>query len=158
MKDLDNFWHKKIFWPKMFKKCFHAIFVISGVLASVWNVFNKFHWHGQNTNPCNVILLCQNWLRAPAFYHQPTKKIGPKIAGKNAILKKVISLFWLSCSVILLCQNWLDMGFYWGPQHLSKCLGYLKIDEKQSVNLLKAISNYHISANSFLPWIVSPLQ
>ena len=34
---------------------------------------------------CNVILLCQNWLRAPAFYHQPTKKIGPKIVGKKAI-------------------------------------------------------------------------
>ena len=33
----------------MFKKNFKAIFVISGVLASVWKVFNKFHWHGQNT-------------------------------------------------------------------------------------------------------------
>ena len=90
---------------------------------------------------CNVILLCQNWLRAPAFYHQPTKKIGSKIVGKKAILEKVISLFWLSCSVILLCQNWLDMGFYWRPQHLSISLGYLKIDETQSVNLLEAISN-----------------
>ena len=33
----------------MFKKNFKAIFVISGVLASVWKVFIKFHWHGQNT-------------------------------------------------------------------------------------------------------------
>ena len=33
----------------MFKKNFKAIFVISGVLASVWNFFIKFHWHGQNT-------------------------------------------------------------------------------------------------------------
>ena len=31
----------------MFKKIFKAIFVISGVLASVWKVFIKFHWHGQ---------------------------------------------------------------------------------------------------------------
>ena len=33
----------------MFKKIFKAIFVISGVLASVWKVFIKFRWHGQNT-------------------------------------------------------------------------------------------------------------
>ena len=33
----------------MFKKIFKVIFVISGVLASVWKVFIKFHWHGQNT-------------------------------------------------------------------------------------------------------------
>ena len=33
----------------MFKKNFKTIFVISGVLASVWKVFIKFHWHGQNT-------------------------------------------------------------------------------------------------------------
>ena len=33
----------------MFKKKFKAIFVISGVLASVWKVFIKFHWHYQIT-------------------------------------------------------------------------------------------------------------
>ena len=33
----------------MFKNFFKAIFVTSGVLASVWKVFIKFHWHGQNT-------------------------------------------------------------------------------------------------------------
>ena len=33
----------------MFKKFFKAIFVISGVLASVWKAFIKFHWHGQIT-------------------------------------------------------------------------------------------------------------
>ena len=33
----------------MFERIFKAIFVICGVLASVWKVFIKFHWHGQNT-------------------------------------------------------------------------------------------------------------
>ena len=32
----------------MFKKIFKSIFVSSRVLASVWKVFIKFHWHGQN--------------------------------------------------------------------------------------------------------------
>ena len=39
----------------MFKKIFKAIFVISGVLASVWKVFIKFHWHGQNTTAVDAL-------------------------------------------------------------------------------------------------------
>ena len=31
----------------MFKKIFNVIFVISGVVASLWRVFIKFRWHGQ---------------------------------------------------------------------------------------------------------------
>ena len=38
----------------MFKKIFNAIFVISGVLASFWNLFIKFCWHGQNTSIATV--------------------------------------------------------------------------------------------------------
>ena len=34
---------------KIVQKFFEATFVISGVLASIWKVFIKFHWHGQNT-------------------------------------------------------------------------------------------------------------
>ena len=33
----------------MFKKLLKPLFVISVVLASVWKVFIKFYWHGQNT-------------------------------------------------------------------------------------------------------------
>ena len=31
----------------MFKIFFNVIFVISGIIASFWKVFTKFHWHGQ---------------------------------------------------------------------------------------------------------------
>ena len=36
------------FWPfnKSYEKI-HAIFVISVIMASIWNVFIKFHWHDE---------------------------------------------------------------------------------------------------------------
>ena len=49
----------------MFKKIFKPIFLISGVLASVWKVLIKFHWHGQNTTTGSANSLCVTVISTP---------------------------------------------------------------------------------------------
>ena len=126
------------FDQKCSKKIFKAIFVISGVLASVWKVFIKFIWHGQNTiyGPFGQSSKCS------------TLDFGPRLARKETnvpLYREAKSLLCMIKVVDVYNQRFLHIFFI---AYQTNWFDFSKLDALEAPNLHEKLlisfpSNYH---------------